>query len=91
MKTRILRITLGLVCVIAAFYPGSLSISLITGIVVPNIKAGPNANIHHTVILGGSQFQGSEIYVVLSVGVLAAIALVGGGLFLIVSRSDDTA
>jgi hypothetical protein len=65
---------------------------LFTHVVVPKLTAGPNVHIiHETVIVGGREFHGWQVYAVSSVAALATIGLVGGGLFLILSRSRDAA
>jgi hypothetical protein len=91
MKARVIRVIIGLLCVVAALWPGSLAITLFRYVLVPRLTAGPNVHIHETVIVCGRELQGWELYAVPSIAALAAIALVGGGLFLILSRSHDAA
>jgi hypothetical protein len=88
---RIIRIIIGLVCVFMAIWLGQMAAGLFIHVVWPKLTAGPNVHLHQTVIIAGHDLQGWQIYGVPSALALLALGLVGGGVFMIFSRSHDAA
>ena len=88
---RIIRIIIGLVCVLMAIWPGHIAAGLFIHVVWPKLTAGPNVHLHQTVIVAGHHLQGWQIYGVPSALALLALGLVSGGLFMIFSRSHEAA
>lgn len=83
MKSRIARIILGALCVLLAFWPGSLAVSLYVHVIQPNRATGPSATTFVMLDMGGWKFAGNEINLLAGIAGLGAAALFLGGLFLV--------
>jgi len=88
---RLVKIVLGLLCIGAAFLPGSLAVGLFTHVIAPSLNTAPNTHIHNTVFVLGFQLQGWMLYMVPLIAGLAATGLVIAGMFLLLCKSDDNA
>lgn len=83
MKSRIARTILGVLCVLAAFWPGALAVSLYIQVIQPGFNAGPNTMTIMTISFGVFELRRGGIHALAIVSAVAAVTLFLGGLFLI--------
>ncbi len=89
--TRVIRITLGLLCLAVAVCFALVGTGFFINVVKPQLAAGLNVPPPQPVLVFGHQLQGWETYGFLIALAVVTLGLVVAGLFMIFERSDDAA
>jgi hypothetical protein len=85
----ITRFILGLVCWIVAIFPANLALLLFSFVTRPTVQSEPNVHVSSSLILYGHPLQGGALFAVLITAAFAALALLGGGLYLTLTRANQ--